>query len=843
MVASSITILPLLLFSGGFSLPLGLPPLPEDPMLSRAAPEECLAYVSWAGTATPDAKSVNQTEQLIAEPEVQKLISAIDDAVTTGIKQGAQRGAHDAEVVKDVYPLAKTLLTRPAAVFLSKVEVSFQGPPSVEGGAVFNLAEKTSAVSEILNRLEKLAPPGAVDKVEIAGGSLHRIKTGTMPPVTWGIRGKYLIVGVGEGAVEGILQRALAQPPAWLAAIRRQLPVDRRSTVMYFNVKQIVTQFAPLGGPKVKLVLDALGLNNVNYLASVTGLDGQGTVARTLVAIDGEPQGIFQLAAAKPLAGADLSAIPRDATLAAAGRLDAVAALDLLLAQIEKVDPSAREDFKRGIGAMEKELGIDLKEDLLKPLGDVWCAYNSPAEGGLLVTGLTGVVRVKDHDRLELTLVNLVGLFHDRVEGPAAEASKSGSSYSYRRTPRIVKTTFGGQVIYHFDLVDGEFPLAPAWCLTNKELIVSTFPSNIKSYLSRGSDYQSLAAVPGVAQTLEAGNAVALTYCDTRKVVEFVYPLLCIGGKLIASELSREGFPLDASLVPSAAAIFPHLCPSVGLVRRTPAGIEVETRGPLVGVGGGPLLPLSFFWLTLRGVESRSAFESQSMAKPMAMRAQSSMNNLRQIALAAMNYTSTFGALPPAYISDKATGKPLLSWRVALLPFLGEDPLYKQFHLDEPWDSAHNKPLINRMPSVYRSLSGPVAAGKTRYVTLRHKDSAFPGKEGVRPAEITHGMSNTILAVEADEAHAVTWTKPDDLEFNPEKPGAGLTGQTLPRILRGVLRRGGEIHPGFDRFGIPAGHGEPEQRKGSQTVGGSWLPAGWAEQVLCAPWSSSSTDK
>ena len=65
---------------------------------------------------------------------------------------------------------------------------------------------------------------------------------------------------------------------------------------------------------------------------------------------------------------------------------------------------------------MEKELGIDLQEDLLKPLGDVWCVYNSPAEGGLLVTGLTGVVQVKDHDRLEATLNKLIALFHDRME-------------------------------------------------------------------------------------------------------------------------------------------------------------------------------------------------------------------------------------------------------------------------------------------------------------------------------------------------------------------------------------------------------------------------------------------
>ena len=53
--------------------------------------------------------------------------------------------------------------------------------------------------------------------------------------------------------------------------------------------------------------------------------------------------------------------------------------------------------------------------------------------------------------------------------------------------------------------------------------------------------------------------------------------------------------------MPSAAAIFPHLQPSIGVVRRTAAGIEVESRGPLAGIGGGPLLPVSFLMVRMSG--------------------------------------------------------------------------------------------------------------------------------------------------------------------------------------------------------------------------------------------------
>src|SRR4051794_14898536 len=73
-----------------------------------------------------------------------------------------------------------------------------------------------------------------------------------------------------------------------------------------------------------------------------------------------------------------------------------------------------------------------------------------------------------------------------------------------------------------------------------------------------------------------------------------------------------------------------------------------------------------------------------------------SQNNLKQIALAFHNYESANG-FSPADISDK-DGKPILSWRVAILPYIEEDALPRQFKLDEPWDSENNKKLIEKMP-------------------------------------------------------------------------------------------------------------------------------------------------
>lgn len=162
-------------------------------------------------------------------------------------------------------------------------------------------------------------------------------------------------------------------------------------------------------------------------------------------------------------------------------------------------------------------------------------------------------------------------------------------------------------------------------------------------------------------------------------------------------------------------------------------------------------------------------------ARAAAMRA-ASTNNLKQIAIAMHNYDNVFKHFPAAASYD-ASGKPLLSWRVHILPFLAQGQLYKQFHLDEPWDSEHNRKLINQMPAVYRCPASKLREkGRASYVVAVGKDTVFPGREGIPLKEIKDGTSNTIMLVEVDDEHAVIWTKPDDLPFDPDKPAKGLGG-------------------------------------------------------------------
>jgi len=152
-----------------------------------------------------------------------------------------------------------------------------------------------------------------------------------------------------------------------------------------------------------------------------------------------------------------------------------------------------------------------------------------------------------------------------------------------------------------------------------------------------------------------------------------------------------------------------------------------------------------------------------------------SSNNLKQIALAMHNYHDTYGHFPPAAILDK-DGKPLLSWRVAILPFIEQDGLYKEFHLDEPWDSEHNKKLIPKMPKVYALVNvEPKDPHTTIYKVFTGKSTVFEDPNGIRIADIADGTSNTFLVVEGDGP--VPWSKPEDLPFDPEQKLPKLGGQ------------------------------------------------------------------
>ncbi len=164
--------------------------------------------------------------------------------------------------------------------------------------------------------------------------------------------------------------------------------------------------------------------------------------------------------------------------------------------------------------------------------------------------------------------------------------------------------------------------------------------------------------------------------------------------------------------------------------------------------------------------------------------------NLKVIGLAMHNHHSAFRKLPDP-INRDADGKPLLSWRVHILPFIEEQPLYEEFRLDEPWDSQHNIKLLSKMPAVFQNTSIPTDEGETVFQLPMGEGTMFNEERSTRFRDILDGLSNTAMVVQTDADSAVPWSKPVDLSIDPDDPAADIgfvDGQTVVLIGDGSTK-------------------------------------------------------
>jgi hypothetical protein len=578
----------LLVLFAGKGLPLGTPPGPEDPVIARVAPEHCLYYMSWAGAADPDPKSRNQSEQLLAEPEVRQLMRSLEPWARKALRgDGAlydlverirsaepkapgvqQTVSADEQALIDLgVDFLRELLIRPAAIFVEDLKLA-DGKPTGSGGVVVSLgadAEKLKAALEKIAGKEK-----TVEQVRIEGRTWFRWTTrhGRAGSQTWtiGFEGSYFIAAAGDKELPAMLARMKQkEPPAWLTAVAKQVPIQRRTVVTYLNLKSLrELLLAQSPGPEVRSVVETLGLDKVTSLVQAAGLEGEGFVGRTLLATEGEPRGLLRLVPDRPLRPEDLKPIPRDATFALAFRLDLAEAVDTIASAADKAGPEPPDGLQGQLNWIQLRLGIAV----LGSLGDTWCIYNSPGEGGWL----TIVVPIRN----PATFLLGYGRAIDAIRKSSDGVGPPGQS-----SPEIHSFSFAGRTVFWFPWSGYVFP---AWCVNGHELVLSLTPQNIKAYLARGDDYQSLAVAPQAARQFSAAACPAmLGYLDTPRLFELLYPF----APMVVESLKGAGLDFDVALLPSSPAIRRHLQPEVAVLRRTPAGIEQTTYEclPEAGIG------------------------------------------------------------------------------------------------------------------------------------------------------------------------------------------------------------------------------------------------------------------
>ena len=277
---------------------------------------------------------------------------------------------------------------------------------------------------------------------------------------------------------------------------------------------------------------------------------------------------------------------------------------------------------------------------------------------------------------------------------------------------------------------------------------------------------------------------------DSRRVVREMFPALpapfaAIDGELLGKHLQWGGLVADLPPDPKLEVLFQTdqresaevmqkaIQEGLSWVERFPYSQQFLSADELHALGKSlaPKISGERVMITFEDMLSDLQRIAKLLAPPVKAARQAAnrslrINRFKNILLAMLNYESARGTYPPrSTFSDD--GKPLLSWRVHILPYLeGGGELYNQFRLDEPWDSEHNKQLIPLMPEVYAdpdpALSQRNAAGRTTFVVPTGPRTVFEGPEPVEIKEIIDGTSNTIMLVEVWSMAGPNWTEPKD---------------------------------------------------------------------------------
>lgn len=520
----------------------------------------------------------------------------------------------------------------------------------------------------------------------------------------------------------------------------------------------------------------ALGFDGIKRIELKWGFEGDAMVTSVRLDCPSPRRGVLALFDQPTFDRRTLPPIPAGQRAFAAASIDLAWTFDRLADLSKPPGPGAGSPLNALDNEVRAELGLNLREDLLRPLGPRLAIYvqdTAPLPAGnplatmvLPFTGLTISLGVRDHAAIGARLEGLVKAINAIIARRQPPGAGGIEPPEFRRRN-------GAADAYVLEFPPGSTPdgplgmFSPTIALGKKQLIIAATPGAAEKALSLDDAPADRRWTPTgkfvpMSERLP-GQLVLLNVADPRDTLPIMIENLPAIAQAfnVQLERSRRGRPgpdvslrIDAEKLPTADQLRPLLFPASTAVSVDARGITVLQREAIPSVTS-PTTSAVLIALLLPAVQS---------AREAARRSQC-VNNCKQITLAFHNFHAANNAFP-SDITD-ADGKPLLSWRVAILPFLEQGELYNKFRLDEPWDGPHNKELLKEMPALFRcpSRSRPDPSATT-YRGFNGQGAMFETGKATALQDVTDGTSNTIMIAEATAA--VPWTKPDDLRFDPQ---------------------------------------------------------------------------
>jgi len=407
---------------------------------------------------------------------------------------------------------------------------------------------------------------------------------------------QYFILGVGAGTVDAAVAGLSGDSKGLTANARfneatAKVALKRTSLVTWLDIQELRNSATKVLGPQGAMIeptLTMVGAEKIDSYVAISGIvEGQLT-SRSYLQTGGKTNGLLALAAGRGMAQADFEQVPGDADFVWGLSLNVSKVLAATKDIVGKAEPDSAQMLDATITQLEEELGLKLEDDLLAAFGDVLMLHDSPGAGGVFASSLVASLEVRDAPKAKAAFTKIMEIVEQSM-------GDTGGSRYRRRAVQLEKKSFLDVDVYYINTIgDDDVPVAPAFCVTDKYLLMALHPQALKSQLrflktgkAKFSDrFTKDFAVP-------KGDLLSFSYFQSSELIRYLYAAAPYFGQIIFSMIQSEGGEIDIFSLPSARAILPYVKDSSSFVVRTPEGILCEGRSALpLPIGGfGSMLP------------------------------------------------------------------------------------------------------------------------------------------------------------------------------------------------------------------------------------------------------------
>jgi prepilin-type processing-associated H-X9-DG protein len=765
----------------------------EAPPLGRYVPLDGLSIlVENNGLASnPKAWKATATYRMLNETS---LGSMLEDVTAQLIDRGLQNAPGVPVEGKELVGLLKHLLGEGFAVGLCG---SLDPPQPTEGVVVIRNAAKNPVFKKLIATIPPFNEPAA-QKVPDSGKRTILQVAG--PPIRWWYEKDDAVFSFAPpGAPDPVIATLDGKSPSALKSPVRVALMKAEAGEVPISAFFVDLKALPPLPPKAA----ELGLDAIKRIEGRLAFLDKSIVTTISIQAPRPRKGMLALFDQPPIGSMAKLVYPPGVTDSALVSVDLAKTLDTMLVMLKANDPASAAQFAKYSELFKARTGLSLRDDLLAKVGPRMAVFSPTGSSIGNFIGMwfsppevSVVAEVKDFKGFTTTLDRLMEVVNRELKTAGGmvpiqpgQVARPGTSFAEFR--KLGDPERG----YVMAIPPGFLPTPAGFRPT---VIVDSSRGLVAFGTSPGSTRKALGTLVlnGPAEKpARDPNAVTVAQVDPTESLPTVLANIPSLVQMIGFTASQQrpgnflpgGGPpaglrlqIDPDAIPTADSLRPFLYPSRFTTIADNASIKITANQafpvyiPQLNAGmEAPVLVA----LLLPAVQA---------AREAARRSQC-VNNLKQMALAFANFESANNGYPASAITDKK-GKPLLSWRVAILPYIEHQELYNKFKLDEPWDSPNNKALIKEMPTIYACPSRPAGAepGMTYYKVFTGEGTLLQVARPTPIASITDGTSNTIGVVESNTS--VIWTKPEDIPF---AVAAGVPAKPLAAIGVGSLHPGG----------------------------------------------------